>query len=358
MRVKHLSIQNFRNILKFNKKFEPAGAIIFGKNGTGKTNLLEAISYCAFGKSIRSASDSDLVSFSKAFFRLESTFEIQGNKIEIDAAFDNKRKLIKLDDCKIDKISELYKYAKVVYFSPEDIELVSGGPSYRRKFIDLAISQTSYKYLDSLRTYNRILKQRNALLKTDFSFKEKKIWDERLAKVAGEIIEDRLEYLEAFIPQLCDKYFFVSGKEESLSIEYKFSFPRNELLDFSQNIKEHLEEIENNEIRMQRTLVGPHLDDIEFSIKGKPARNFGSQGQKRSLAITARLVQAYIIRKKNNDAPILIFDDVLADLDRVRAQKIMDVLEDDHQIFIATPNLGLYEDFGLETINLEKLLND
>jgi DNA replication and repair protein RecF len=358
LRVTNLSILNFRNISKFNNKFEPAGAIIFGKNGTGKTNLLEAISYFAFGKSMRSALDTDLVSFSKAFFRLKSTFVIQGKEIDIEAAFDNKRKLIKLDDCKIDKISELYKYAKVVYFSPEDIELVNGGPSLRRKFIDLAISQTSYKYLESLRTYKRILKQRNALLKTNFSYKEKKIWDERFARFSEEIIENRLEYLEAFIPLLCDKYYFVSGQEELLSIEYKFSFPRNGEIDFLQNFKDHLEAIENDEIRLQRTLAGPHLDDIEFSIKGKPARNFGSQGQKRSLAITARLVQAYIIKEKNNDSPILIFDDVLADLDRVRSRKIMDVLEEDHQIFIATSNLGLYEDFGLESINLERILNE
>jgi len=358
LRVTELEIQNFRNIAKFKQNFEPAGAIIYGKNGTGKTNLLEAISYCAFGKSIRSAADAELVNFSKAFFRLSGKFTFADKELTITAANDKKQKIIKLDDSKIDRISEMYQYVKVVYFSPEDIELVSGGPIYRRRFIDLAISQTSYQYLEDLRTYHRILKQRNALLKTDFSYKEKRAWDGRLAELASKIICKRLDYLKKFIPSLCKKYFFVSGEEEELSVAYKYSFLRDDTLKMEDNISEHLERIEADEIRLQRTLVGPHLDDIDFLIKSRSARSYGSQGQKRSLAITSRLVQADIIRSIDAEAPILIFDDVLADLDRNRAKRIMEILERDHQIFIATPNLELYKNFGLKAIDLEQRLNE
>ncbi len=358
MRVSKLEIIDFRNIHKFEKNFEPGGAIFFGKNGTGKTNLLEAISYCAFGKSIRSASDSELINFSKAFFRISAKFSFNHLENIITAANDDHKKLIKIDGTKISKISELYQYVKVVYFSPEDINLISGGPTNRRKFIDLAISQSSYKYLEDLRLYHRILKQRNALLKSDFSRNEKISWDTKFIEIGTRIIISRKKYLKEFIPGLSEKYFFVSGKRENLDVEYKHSFPTSEFEEFSNSFANHLERIESDEMRLQRTLAGPHLDDIIFKIDNNIARNFGSQGQKRSLVITARLVQADIIKRKDSEAPILIFDDVLADLDRGRAQRIMDLLGEEHQIFIATPNIELYEKFNLERIDLENLLNE
>lgn len=358
MRVRTLQIKNFRNILGLEKEFKPSGAIIYGKNGTGKTNLLEAISYCAFGKSIRSVRDSDLINFSQTFFRLEANFIFEHNNITITAANDSKQKIITLDEVKLDKLSELYKYAKVVYFSPEDIDLISGGPIYRRKFIDLAISQSKYQYLEELRFYHRVLKQRNVLLKNKINYKEKAVWDRKLVKSGSEIIKYRLEYLNNFIPNLCDKYFFVSGEKEDLSVKYKFSFPNVSDCQLQDAFSDHLELIEPDEIRMQRTLAGPHLDDLEFMIKNRSARSFGSQGQKRSLAITCRLVQADMIKRSDGEAPILMFDDVLADLDRKRALRIMNLLGKEHQIFIATPNEDLYKDFDLEAFDLEKILDE
>ena len=358
MRVSRLKIDDFRNISRLKLDFEPAGAIICGKNGTGKTNLLEAIAYCAFGKSIRSAKDADLVGFSKAFFRIAGDFVFQQNQLSISAAFDKKQKIIKIDQNKIQRISELFQYAKVVYFSPEDIELVSGAPANRRRFMNQAIAQSSYQYLEAYRLYHRILRQRNALLKNDFSYKEKQVWDRRLVQAGSAIIEHRLRFLDDFIPNLSEKYFFVSGERENLTVDYKFSFPHSEQADLTEQYLEHLQRLEPDEIRLQRTLAGPHLDDLSYMIGKRSAREFGSQGQKRSLAITSRLVQADIIKAKDAETPILIFDDVLADLDQMRAHKIMQLLKADHQIFIATPNQVLYQDFALPEIDLEKLLNE
>ena len=163
--------------------------MIYGKNGIGKSNLLEAISYFAFGKSIRNSKDLDLINFSKAFFRIEGKFTITDKQYYISAAADRKKKMIKLDDANISRISELYQYLKVVYFSPEDINIIGGPPSYRRNFIDQAISQYSFSYIELMRSYSRILKQRNALLKTDFDKSEKRSWDLKFAQLSSSIIE-------------------------------------------------------------------------------------------------------------------------------------------------------------------------
>ena len=358
MIIQKIELTNFRNIISFNKTFDSAGAIIYGKNGIGKSNLLEAISYCAFGKSIRSSQDIELINFSKAFFRIKAIFFFDNSELEITLANEEKRKIIHIDGSKIVKISELFQYVKIVYFSPEDINLISGPPANRRRFLNIAISQSSYQYLDILRKYHRILKQRNALLKSSFSRAEKKSWDAKLIEYGSEIIIARENYLKDFNPRLSKKYFTVSGKKELLNIDYKCSFPTNKFENLSADFSEHLERIELDEIRLQRTLAGPHLDDIIFKIDNKKVRKFGSQGQKRSLVITARLVQAEMIKIKDSDPPILIFDDVLADLDSERAERIMGLLGAEHQIFIATPNKKLYENFDLETIDLERIINE
>ena len=354
MEVLSLKLINFRNFTEFELVFEPEGALIYGKNGIGKTNLLEAVSYFAFGKSFRTSSDLDLINFSKVFFRIEGSFKLQNTIHRFEAAVDKTRKLIKIDGNAIARISELYRYLKVVYFSPDDIFMIGGSPKYRRNFIDQAISQYSFKYIEFLRTYNRILKQRNALLKTKFESSEKRTWDEQFARNGAELIKLRLKYLEKFIPILTEYYDNINENSETLGIEYKYSFPVSGT-DIADDILRHLNETEDQEIKQERTLCGPHLDDIDFLIDQHAARKFGSQGQKRSLAIAVRLVQAQLILEEGSEAPIFMFDDVLADLDKERAKKIMGMLKKKHQVFIATPNTQIYEPFNLPEIEMEKL---
>ncbi len=354
MEVLSLKLRNFRNFTELELVFEPEGALIHGKNGIGKTNLLEAVSYFAFGKSFRTSSDLDLINFSKVFFRIEGSFKLQNTIHKFEAAVDKTRKLIKIDGNAIARISELYRYLKVVYFSPDDIFMIGGSPKYRRNFIDQAISQYSFKYIEFLRTYNRILKQRNALLKTKFESSEKRIWDEQFAHNGAELIKLRLKYLEKFIPILTEYYDNINENSETLGIEYKYSFPVSGT-DIADDILRHLNETEEQEIKQERTLCGPHLDDIDFLIDQHAARKFGSQGQKRSLAIAVRLVQAQLILEEGSEAPIFMFDDVLADLDKKRAKKIMGMLKKKHQVFVATPNTEIYEPFNLPEIEMEKL---
>ena len=355
MRVKYLYLQNFRNFQEFEISFAPEGAIIFGKNGLGKTNLLEAVSYFAFGKSFRTNNDLDLIDFSKVFFRIKGKFVLKEKEITIEAAAERHKKIIKIDNINISKISELYRFIKTVYFSPDDINIISGSPSFRRDFFDQAISQYNFQYLTILRKYFQILKQRNALLKNDFKEKEKHSWDIQFIKTGSKVIEFRNQYLEKFRALLNEKYFLITDKKEQVKINYKFSFPNPETESILENMSEHLDEIEEQEMNSQRSLFGPHLDDYEFTINGNPARRFGSRGQKKSLAITSRLVQANLITARTAEYPVLIFDDVFAELDKKRIKNIMKIFEDKQQIFIATPNREIYKDIKLPFIDLEKI---
>jgi len=208
--------------------------------------------------------------------------------------------------------------------------------------------------MEILKEYNRILKQRNALLKTKFSRKEKEGWDRSFVSKGSEIINLRIKYLRQFIPKLTEYHNFISENNEELSYKYSYSFPV-ETDSLEESFFSHLQKNEDKEIQYQRSLYGPHLDDIYFMINGRSFRKFGSQGQKRSLAISARLVQAFLIYESVGDHPILMFDDVLADLDTGRTDRILKLLKDDHQIFIATPNISHYNIPEFSHIDLEEL---
>jgi DNA replication and repair protein RecF len=355
LRINHLLLENYRNYSNLELDIQPAGAIIFGKNGSGKTNLLEAIAYSAFGRSFQTIHDDDLIHFQRDFFRINSEFNLNDKNLNIDAAYSRNNKKIKINQHQIKKLSELFKYIKVVYFSPQDIEFSAGSPGFRRYFFDLAITQFSYQYMEVLKQYSRVLKQRNALLKHNFSREEKLTWDESYINLGVQIINMRKDYLRKFDPKLTEYYNFISNNNEVLTSEYLISFPMEKGKNIESCFEECLRKNEKKEIENQRSMYGPHLDDYYFRLNGRSFRKFGSQGQKRSLVISARLVQANLIFESAGDYPILMFDDILADLDTGRTSRILQLLKTDHQIFIATPNLKHYEITEFPKIDLEQL---
>ncbi|MBN1326720.1 MAG: DNA replication/repair protein RecF [Candidatus Cloacimonetes bacterium] len=356
MYIAQLYLQNYRNFPGLELDFLREGALIHGNNGIGKTNLLEAIAFFSFGKSFRTRSDQDLIRFGEEYLHLRGIYHKQENIYKFNCGIDKTTKKISLDQVQINRVSELYNYIKTVYFSPQDSDIISGFPVNRRSFIDQAISQYSIGYLEDLRRYFRILKQRNYLLKDRFDPSEKKAWDEQLADSGSKIICSRLEYLNEFIPLLNKYYNIITSHKENLDLSYSPSFNRTSAESDIEQIKTdmmaHLRKTEIQEINLQRTLTGPHLDDMEFIIDKQTAKNYASQGQKRSIAIAARLVQSSLISSKEQDTPLLMFDDVLADLDQVRTSAVISLLTDDHQIFIATPNEKLYSNIKLPRINL------
>ncbi|MBN1949157.1 MAG: DNA replication and repair protein RecF, partial [Candidatus Cloacimonetes bacterium] len=292
MEILQLKLINYRNFQSLDLSFQNSGAILSGANGSGKTNLLEAISLCAFGKSFQTSLDSELINFQADALQVRTRFRLHDNLLDFQIKIDKKQKHVEINQSRIRKLSELYNYLKIIYFSPADIQIAGGSPVFRRSFLDQALAQYSFSYLEMLKNYYRILKQRNALLKNKFQIPEKKSWDEQLIQTGAKIIESRLDYLGYFQPLLLETYHLISGGTEPLQIEYEYSFPRKSAGDLTTAFHDHLLKIEKEEIENQRTLSGPHLDDLKFLLAGKSARKYSSQGQKRSLVIALRLVQA------------------------------------------------------------------
>jgi len=354
--IKSIKLTDFRNFAHLSLDFDDKGSVFYGKNGSGKTNLLEAISFCAYGKSIRSLTDLDLIKLNRSFFQIRAEFTYEKKSFLFDAAFDRKgRKLIKINNTRLARVSELYRYLKIVYFSQDDINLIEGPPRGRRQFFDMAISQTDFAYIDLLKHYYQLLKQRNALLKNEYLPSEKQAWDKRLIEAAVKIITTRTTYLEKLNRGLKKHYNRIGYDSEDVEIRYNFSFPykpSNQLLDtFAAEVKR----LETDEKRYQRTLLGPHLDDYQFILNKSSINRFGSHGQKRCLAIAVKLSLASML--SSSDPTVLIFDDVLADLDEERAKSIIESLGSKNQIFIATPTPYLYKSMDLPFIDIERIGN-
>ncbi|MCD4819630.1 MAG: DNA replication and repair protein RecF [Candidatus Cloacimonetes bacterium] len=357
MRIIELNLENYRNNLNLSINFQPEGALLFGPNGIGKTNLLEAISYIAFGKSILGLRDNELINFSETFFRITASVEIKSQIFHIEAAADKTKKVIKIEKNLISKTSILYNYLKVIYFSPLDIEIIQGSPGKRRQFLDSSISQLKLEYLEILQRFYRILKQRNSLLKDKTNLSSKESWDKKYIEISSIIIKYRIIFLKEFAQFVKEKYHLISQRKENIEIKYRYSFPLLSDLDYFENLTNTIDKNAKYEIKSERSMYGPHLDDLEIKINDHDIRKFGSQGQKRSLSIALKLAQSQMMRENNECHPILIFDDVFADLDEDRTTQIINLLENKHQIFIATPNISQYNQINLPRIDVERFIN-
>ncbi|MCD4651602.1 MAG: DNA replication/repair protein RecF [Candidatus Cloacimonetes bacterium] len=348
-----LSLTKFRNYDRRMLEFPAPGLFITGANGCGKTNLLEAVAYLSSGKSIRLKPDSELVRFGQEFFRLSGEVEYSGSRHTIEVACDtNHIKTISIDSVQIDRLSELYRGFKTVYSAPGDVEIVTGSPGERRRFFDLAIAQHDVTYLDYLRRYRQVLKQRNQLLKERFNRAEKEAWDNSFVEATLPVIEKRLSYLDEFRPVLREYYRDISGEKEELQVEYKFEIPTSSGEKFQESYLKAITTSEDREREQCRTLFGPHLADWDFLLDGKRVRSFASQGQNRSIAIALRLVQAEMVKRSTGESPVLMLDDVLAELDASRRSNILNMLHGQHQVLIAAPDIGDYRDFNLPVLNL------
>ncbi len=354
MFVSELNLMNYRNFRNLSVNFDNKGNIFHGVNGIGKTNLLEAIAYLAYGKSYKLAKDSDLIYYERDFFRINAKFHLHYGDYKFEAAVNQiGQKRIRINNVQVSRISELYKMLKTIIFSQEDINIITGTPRQRRSFFDLAVSQSNFQYIEILREYNNTLKQRNALLKTEFSSKDKEIWDKRLSVTAARVIRLRTDYLSAINQEINNcPIFSVTTPSERMLIKYKCRFNITKYKQVKDTILEELQKKLKDEVYYQRTLIGPHLDDYIFLLNGKNISRFGSHGQKRSFIILLGLAQSRLVTKSDHDAAVMIFDDVLSDLDEKRTESIVGYLKGNNQIFVATPNPLPYKNLGLPLIDL------
>lgn len=350
MFVKKIVLKNFRNYHNTSLSFHPHVNIVIGDNAQGKTNLVEAIYTLAFGKSFRTNQDKELILIDALFTHISADVQKKNELIKMDFKFNSKQKKeIKINDLPLKKLAELIGRFNVVIFSPEDLQLVKGSPSIRRKYMDKSISQIFPNYYHLLIEFNKILKQRNNLLKSSYNKPPPKdmilIWDEQLAKVATKIIKYRLDFLSQLKITSEKIHKEISHDLEKLEIIYLSNYlPKNledeNLYDKIYNgILELLKDRLSLDLKRGYTSVGPHRDDLNFIINGIESKKFASQGQVRTIALSLKLSEISIIKNSLDENPILILDDVLSELDPIRQNQLIKYISD-LQTFITTTEIN------------------
>jgi DNA replication and repair protein RecF len=343
--LKSISLSQFRNYQTQAFAFAPCGSLIIGPNGSGKTNLLEAIAYCGIGKSIRLHHDEQLLSFNATTFSIAAEFE-QDLGLDLSVSFNycNKKKLLKLDSVPIRHLSDLFNSVKVIYCAPEDLQLINGSPRVRRQYFDMAISQLYPEYISILRNYLHIVEQRNSLLKTQYLASEKRSWDLRFIEACMEVVKYREKYLKLLNEYFQKDYLHFSSKVFNTGIRYLSA--NKAMVEHSVNAEGYLSLLQSLEAReklYQRSLVGAHIDDYEFVLDDNTLRIYGSQGQKRIVVILLKLIQATLVEQVTGIKPILLFDDIFAELDIENTTNIHRFIDKRYQVLIASPNASITE---------------
>lgn len=356
MILRQLSLANFRNYEKASFSLHPAGNLVIAPNGRGKTNLLESIAYCGLGKSVRFHRDDELKRENADFFSVSAGFlDDSGLDMKVQITWQERKKLLKINDNPVRQLSRIFECVKVIYAAPDDLNLVDGYPRLRRQYFDLAISQIYPVYMTLLRNYLHVVEQRNSLLKRPFHQEEKLSWDFRFSELLLQVLDYRARYLELVNQAFSRQYPSVSEQVKDIRIAYLTH--HNELYPSSPGeMMEMLAALEPREKHYQRSLAGAHIDDYEFRLDGHNLKTYGSQGQKRIAVIILKLIQAALIENLTNIKPILLFDDVLAELDSEHAHRIVEFVDYRYQIFIASPREGISDEWpGLKRLNLAEV---
>ncbi|WP_439131238.1 DNA replication/repair protein RecF [Polaribacter sp.] len=335
MYLQKISLVNFKNITSQSFDFQEKINCFVGNNGVGKTNVLDAIYYLSFTKSYFNAVAVQNIKHGEGFFMIEGDYKLNDRNEKIICSLKKgQKKVLKRNDKAYGKFSEHIGQFPLVIISPADRDLVIEGSDTRRKFIDGVISQQNKTYLQDLIAYNKVLSQRNALLKyfaanRTFDALNLSVYDEQLANYGAKIYEIRKDFLATFIPIFNVKYQVISGDKEQVNLNYK-----SQLHDFLMPdlLKKSLEK----DKILQYTTSGIHKDDLSFEIGEYPIKKFGSQGQQKSYLIALKLAQFEFIKQKSNVTPILLLDDIFDKLDENRVSQIIDLVNNDEfgQIFI------------------------
>lgn len=351
MIVKSLKLKNYRNYDLLNLEFDSTTNIFYGDNAQGKTNILESIYLTATTKSHRGTKDRDLIQFGQEEAHIETVIEKKSVPFKIDIHLKkNSPKGIAINKIPIKKASELFGIINIVFFSPEDLNIIKNGPSERRRFIDLELSQLDKLYLNDLSNYNRIINQRNKLLKDIYDrsdlLETLEIWDMQLVTYGERVIERRRLFIEQINEIIGRVHEKLTGGKEKLILLYE---PGVKGDSFEQALLRNRE----RDIRMKSTSVGPHRDDVCFLCGDLDIRRFGSQGQQRTAALSLKLAEIELVRQEIKDTPILLLDDVLSELDKNRQNYLLDSIRDVQTLITCT---GL-DDFVNHRFSINKILH-
>ena len=349
MFIESIELKNYRNYGELHMDFDPGTNVLYGDNAQGKTNILEAVYVCATTKSHRGSKDREIIEFGED----ESHIKMQLRKDDVPYRIDmhlkkNKTKGVAVNGIPIRRASELFGIVNVVFFSPEDLNLIKNGPADRRRFIDLELCQLNRLYVHSLVQYNRVVIQRNKLLKELFFHPEYEemldIWDMQLVHYGRSIIDGRIKFVEELNDIISSIHSNLTGSKEKLVVEYA---PYTT----AERLEDMVSASRDKDIRYKSTGIGPHKDDLVFYINGQDVRKYGSQGQQRTTALSLKLSEIELVKKLTKDNPILLLDDVLSELDSNRQNYLLNSIGDIQTIITCT---GL-DEFINNRININKV---
>ena len=331
MIIKSLELVDYRNYESLSIDFCEGTNILYGDNAQGKTNILEAIYVAATTKSHKGSKDKEIVNFNKEEAHIRTYILKDGVESRVDMHLrKSKSKGIAIDGT---KAADLLGLCNVVFFSPEDLGIIKNGPSERRRFVDMELCQLDSFYLYNLNNYNKIVNQRNKLLKDMYMNPQLKetlnIWDMQLVSYGSKIIERRQKFVEQLNDIIYEIHKKLSGGREELKILYE---PNVDIDEFEKKLRES----QDRDIRSKMTSVGPHRDDFSFMIGNTDIRTFGSQGQQRTAALSLKLSEIELVKKITKDTPILLLDDVLSELDSNRQNYLLNSIGDIQTIITCT----------------------
>ena len=334
MYIESVQLKNFRNYDSLELTFDKGTNIFYGNNAQGKTNILESLYLCGTTKSHRGSKDKEIVKFGEE----EAHIRMMVNRNQINYKIDmhlrkNKAKGVAINGLPIKKASELFGVVNMVFFSPEDLNIIKNGPSERRRFIDLELCQLDKLYVYNLLNYNKILNQRNKLLK-DLYFKPDleetlDVWDLQLAKYGSEVIKRRSEFVKKINEIINPIHKKITDNKENIIVKYDKNCDELELYN-------QLVLTREKDKKYKTTNVGPHRDDLSFYYDDMNVRIYGSQGQQRTAALSLKLAEIEIVKSIIHDTPVLLLDDVLSELDSKRQNELLNSLENVQTIITCT----------------------
>lgn len=334
MIIKSLELQDYRNYDTLNITFDKGTNILYGDNAQGKTNILEAIFLSATTKSHKGSKDRDVINFNKEEAHIRTYLEKEGLETRVDMHLrKSKSKGIAIDGQKLKKAADLLGLCNVVFFSPEDLSIIKNGPAERRRFVDMELCQLDQFYLYNLNHFNKIVNQRNVLLKDLYFQPELRdtlhIWDSQLVSFGSKIIERRKLFVEQLNEIIYEIHLKLSGGREEIKIKYE---PDVEIDEFEKALRFN----QDKDIKLKQTTVGPHRDDFSFYVGEIDIRKFGSQGQQRTAALSLKLSEIELVKRITKDTPILLLDDVLSELDNNRQNYLLNSIGDIQTIITCT----------------------
>ena len=348
MQIKKLELDNFRNYGSLNIDFAPGVNIIYGENGQGKTNILEAVYICAFGRSLRSTHEKEIIKIGSDEAHIKAEFDVNNINKRFDVHIKkNEAKGVAVNRIPIKKVRDLYGQVNLVMFSPDDLEIIKRGPSVRRNYLNHEICQIDKIYVEDLINYTKVLKQRNELLKKLGESEDKSlsetldIWDIQLSSYGKKLISRRRKFINDIQDIIFDIHYDISGGREKLKIKYEPSSDEDDLYEDILRSRERDKYYKN-------TSSGPHRDDISFYVNDKDLKTFGSQGQQRTCVLSLKMAELKIIEDKCGQKPVLLLDDVLSELDRNRQTELLKRIDGIQTIITCT---------GLDEFIEEKIEN-